>query len=274
MIERVAGGPVEGLLLDMDGVLTVSWKPIDGAVETLSLLRRNSVPVRVMTNTTSHSRAALSDQLHGAGFDVAPEEILTAPVATASYLRAHHPGARVYLLGETGVAQDLEGVTLVEREPADVVVVGGADEAFTFHNLNAAFRMLLNGAALVAMHRNFSWLTDEGLCLDAGAYVMGLEAATGLTAAVTGRIVIALFLRYLRHAGRARRHGRRRPGQRRPGGAGPGDDGGADAHRQVSPRGSGPLRRPARPRRGFHRGRTGPAGAGLTDPAPGRRVGA
>ena len=104
MIERVAGGPVEGLLLDMDGVLTVSWKPIDGAVETLSLLRQQSVPVRVMTNTTSHSRAALSDQLHGAGFDVAPEEILTAPVATASYLRAHHPGARVYLLGETGVA--------------------------------------------------------------------------------------------------------------------------------------------------------------------------
>jgi HAD superfamily hydrolase (TIGR01458 family) len=185
--ERAAGGPVEGLLLDMDGVLTVSWNPIDGAVETVSMLRRRSVPVRVMTNTTSHSRAALSDQLRGAGFDVAPDEILTAPVATASYLRAHYPGARVYLLGETGVAQDLDGVTLTENEPADVVVVGGADQAFTFHNLNTAFRMLLNGAALVAMHRNFSWLTDEGLCLDAGAYVVGLEAATGLTAAVTGK---------------------------------------------------------------------------------------
>jgi HAD superfamily hydrolase (TIGR01458 family) len=187
MSERAARAPIDGLLLDMDGVLTVSWKPIDGAVETLSLLRRRDVPVRVMTNTTSHSRAALSDQLRGAGFDVAPEEILTAPVATASYLRAHHPGARVYLLGETGVAQDLDGVTLIDKEPADVVVVGGADEAFTFHNMNTAFRMLLNGAALVAMHRNFSWLTDEGLCLDAGAYLVGLEAATGLSAAVTGK---------------------------------------------------------------------------------------
>jgi HAD superfamily hydrolase (TIGR01458 family) len=140
-----------------------------------------------MTNTTSHSRADLAEQLRGSGFDIPAYEILTAPAATGAYLRAHYPGKRVFLLGETGVAQDLEGVTLVDDEPADVVVIGGADEAFVFDNFNKAFRMLLGGAALVAMHRNFSWLTDEGLCLDAGAYVVGLEAATGLTAAITGK---------------------------------------------------------------------------------------
>jgi HAD superfamily hydrolase (TIGR01458 family) len=185
--EGASRGPIEGLLLDMDGVLTVSWKPIDGALDAMTLLRERGVPFRIMTNTTSHSRADLSAELRGAGFDVSPQEILTAPAATAGYLRAHHPGARVYLLGETGVAQDLDGVDLVDDEPADVVVIGGADEAFTFHTMNVAFRMLRNGAAMVAMHRNFSWLTDEGLCLDAGAYVVGLEAATGLTAAITGK---------------------------------------------------------------------------------------
>jgi HAD superfamily hydrolase (TIGR01458 family) len=182
-----AGGAVEGLLLDLDGVLVVSWKPIDGAVDTIALLRDRGIPTRIMTNTTSHSRADLSKKLQASGFDITPEEILTAPAATAAYLRQHYPGKRVYLLGETGVAQDLDGVTLVDDEPADVVVIGGADEAFVFENFNKAFRMLLNGAALVAMHRNFSWLTDEGLCLDAGAYVVGLEAATGLTAAITGK---------------------------------------------------------------------------------------
>src|SRR5205823_7312812 len=140
---------------------------IDGALETMELVRARGIPFRIMTNTTSHSRADLSAELRGAGFDVAPEEILTAPAATAAYLRAHHPGARVYLLGETGVAQDLEGVSLVDAEPADVVVIGGADEAFNFHTMNKAFRMLRGGAVMVAMHRNFSWLTDEGLCLDA-----------------------------------------------------------------------------------------------------------
>jgi HAD superfamily hydrolase (TIGR01458 family) len=181
------GDPPAGLLMDMDGVLTISWEPIPGAVEAVELLRRRDIPFRVMTNTTSHTREALAAELRAAGFDVAPGEVMTAPVATADYLRSRYPGARVFLLGETGVAGDLEGITLVDDEPADVVVVGGADEAFTFDAMNRAFRMLVAGAAFVAMHRNLSWMTAEGLCLDAGAYVLGLETATGRTATVTGK---------------------------------------------------------------------------------------
>jgi len=179
--------PPEGLLLDMDGVLTVSWAPIPGAPEALERLRRDGIPIRIMTNTTSHARADLAAELRAAGFAVDPDELLTAPVATAEYLRTNHAGARVFLLGETGVAADLDGITLVDGQPADVVVVGGADAAFGFDSMNLAFRMLVGGAAFVAMHRNLSWMTDEGLCLDAGAYVVGLEAATGRTATVTGK---------------------------------------------------------------------------------------
>jgi HAD superfamily hydrolase (TIGR01458 family) len=178
--------PIEGLLLDMDGVLTISWKPVAGAVEAVREIRARRVPFRIVTNTTSHSRAALAGELRAAGFDVSAHEILTAPAATAAYLRTHHPGAACFLLGEGRVAEDLDGVRLVD-EDADVVVVGGADEAFTFDAMNRAFRMLVNGAALVAMHRNLSWMTDEGLSLDAGAYVAGLELATGASAAVTGK---------------------------------------------------------------------------------------
>ena len=33
---------VDGLLLDIDGVLAVSWEPIDGAIETLSWIREQA----------------------------------------------------------------------------------------------------------------------------------------------------------------------------------------------------------------------------------------
>jgi HAD superfamily hydrolase (TIGR01458 family) len=95
-------------------------------------------------------------------------------------------------LGEADVAPDLEGVTLVDEDP-DVVVVAGADDAFTWENLNRALRMLLDGAAFVAMHRNLTWMTDEGLKLDAGAYIAGLELATGTTAEVAGKPAPAFF---------------------------------------------------------------------------------
>ena len=196
-----AAEPPGGVLMDMDGVLTVSWEPIHGAVEVVGLLRAKDIPFRIMTNTTSHTRAALAGELRAAGFDVEPGEVMTAPVATAGYLRERHPGARVFLLGETGVAGDLDGITLVDDEPADVVVVGGADEAFTFDSMNRALRMLIEGAAFVAMHRNMSWMTSEGLCLDAGAYVLGLETATGRTATVTGKPSAEFFGAGLRALG-------------------------------------------------------------------------
>lgn len=179
---------VDGLLLDIDGVLAVSWEPLPGAVETLAWLREEGIPFRLVTNTTTLTRADLTDTLRGAGFDVSPEEIITAVVGTAGYLRGHHPGARCFLLSDGNARGDLEGVELVETgEAADVVVVGGACDDFTYANVNNAFRLLMEGAALVGMHRNLYWRTTEGLQLDGGAYIAGLEEAAGVKATICGK---------------------------------------------------------------------------------------
>lgn len=187
-----------GVLLDVDGVLVTSWEPLPGAVETLGRLRGAGVPFLLVTNATTRSRASLAEDL--APFDVEPDDLLTAPMATAAYLRAEHPGARVHLLGTGDVADDLEGIELVE-EDADVVVIGGASEpdpehpdpTFAYENLDRAFRMLLEGAALVAMHRNLSWRTSRGIQLDSGAFVVGLERASGVEATVVGKPSSAFF---------------------------------------------------------------------------------
>jgi ribonucleotide monophosphatase NagD (HAD superfamily) len=54
---------VDGLLLDIDGVLSVSWEPIDGAIDTLQWLRDRGLPLRLITNTTTHTRHALAGTL-------------------------------------------------------------------------------------------------------------------------------------------------------------------------------------------------------------------
>lgn len=185
---------VDGLLLDIDGVLSVSWEPIDGAVETLGWLREQRIPFRLITNTTTHTRDALARTLREAGFAVDVPEIVTAVVATARYLRAHHSGSRVFLLSDGDARADLEGVTLVgPDEPADVVVIGGASDVFTYSTLNHVFRSLMDGASLVGMHRNMFWRTAEGLELDGGAYIAGLEEATGARATICGKPAPAYF---------------------------------------------------------------------------------
>jgi HAD superfamily hydrolase (TIGR01458 family) len=181
------GDDIDGLLIDIDGVLTVSWEPIEGAPNGLATIRRSGLPLRFATNTTTRTRAEVADLLGQAGMAVDVAEILTAPAATAAHLRRNHPGARVFLLNTGDLTADLEDIDLVDDGPADVVVIGGAGVDFTHRQLNEAFRLILDGAAFVAMHRNLYWRTRDGLELDTGSYVQALQAATGVEPIVLGK---------------------------------------------------------------------------------------
>ncbi|KOV61886.1 TIGR01458 family HAD-type hydrolase [Streptomyces sp. MMG1121] len=185
---------VRAVLVDIDGVLTVSWQPLPGAVEALRAVRDAGLGVVLVTNTTSRSRASLAGSLAERGFPVTAEDVLTAPAAAAVQLA----GARVALLNSGDIRADLEGITLVgdsgsDDDVPDVVLLGGAGPEFGYEALNRAFGRLQRGARLVAMHRNLYWRTDEGLQLDAGAFLAGLEAAAGVEAEVTGKPSRAFF---------------------------------------------------------------------------------
>ena len=92
------------------------------------------------------------------------------------------------------MAVELEGVDLVEDPAsADVILLGGPDEGWTYPRLNAVFRRLVEGVPLVAMQRNRWWPTVDGPSLDAGAFVAGLEYATGAEATVVGKPAAGIF---------------------------------------------------------------------------------
>ncbi|MGA6870511.1 HAD-IIA family hydrolase [Streptomyces pratensis] len=197
---------IGAVLIDIDGVLTVSWEPLPGAVEAMEALRAAEVPLALVTNTTSRTRAAIARRLADSGFPVGPDDILTAPGVTAAHLRERHPGARCLLINTGDVRGDLSGVPLVEEEDGegavpDVVVLGGAGAAFTYAALNRAFHLVQQGAVLVAMHRNLYWRTADGLDLDSGAFLLGLERAARTEAVVTGKPSGAFFAAALAHLG-------------------------------------------------------------------------
>ncbi|MFJ8357578.1 HAD-IIA family hydrolase [Streptomyces sp. NPDC093984] len=186
---------VRAVLIDIDGVLTVSWQPLPGTVDALREIRGSGYAVALVTNTTSRTRASIAETLSAAGFPVAAEDILTAPAVTAAYLAEHCPGARCSLLTSGDIREDLADVFLVDDEDTvpDVVVLGGAGPEFDYAALNRAFGHLQQGARLVAMHRNLYWRTDRGLQLDSGAFLLGLEKAAHTEAEVTGKPSPAFF---------------------------------------------------------------------------------
>lgn len=58
---------IGAVLIDIDGVLTVSWKPLPGTVAAMERLREAGLPLALVTNTTSRTRASIAGKLAGGG---------------------------------------------------------------------------------------------------------------------------------------------------------------------------------------------------------------
>lgn len=177
-----------GTLFDIDGVLVTSWAALPGAVDAVGVLADHGVPRRFLTNTTSRSRDEIAELLTGCGFVVDAAEILTAATLTAQYLRATHPGRRVWVLNEGPIAGDMAGLEFTDDlDAAQVIVLGGAGPVFTHDALSSVLRRMIDGVPVVAMHRSLIWSTVEGLRVDTGVYLEGLESAAGQSIHAIGK---------------------------------------------------------------------------------------
>ena len=173
---------VRGLLVDLDGTLYVGDEPVEGAREAIAELKSSGLLIRYVTNTTRKPRRRVSEHLRSLGFEVEEAEIFTPARAAAGLIGEKS----CFPLVDESLLEDLRGIPLTEGRP-DHVLVGDLGERFTYDRLNAAFRCLMDGAQLIALQRNRYWRREDGLALDAGAFVAALEYASGKSATVVGK---------------------------------------------------------------------------------------
>ncbi|MBV9672593.1 MAG: TIGR01458 family HAD-type hydrolase [Verrucomicrobia bacterium] len=181
-----------GVLIDLDGTLIEAQRLIPGAVESIRLLRENNIPYRIITNTTSKPRSVIVAGLRALGFEVLPEEIITAPVVASQYL-AQNGLIRCFPLMKPSLREDLIGIEFVDANP-QAVLVGDLGDDLSYTALNRAFRFLLDGVVFVTMARNRYFRGVDGLCLDVGSIVAALEYATQRQATLIGKPAADFFL--------------------------------------------------------------------------------
>jgi HAD superfamily hydrolase (TIGR01458 family) len=192
-------GPLEALLIDLDGVLYVEDEPVEGATEAVARLRDEGLRLRFVTNTTARSRGQTLEKLRGLGFEVDGDELVTpAALARKHCLDSGH--RTVALVMNENVKEDFEGLEETEAGP-DAVIMGDLGERFGFDILNRAFREVMDGAELIALQKNRFWLTSDGLSLDAGPFVAAVEYGAGTDALVVGKPSESFFRLVLDDAG-------------------------------------------------------------------------
>lgn len=176
---------LEGLLFDLDGVLYVGSQPIPGAAEAVESIRASGLPCRFITNTSTLSLGSLAKKINGLGFNIPAAEIISAPQAAVRYLRELGSPSCSLLMAED-VKQDFAEFRLAGKKP-DVIVVGDIGNAWTYDLLNQVFNALIQGARLIAIHKNRFWQTEHGLQMDIGGFIHGLEYASGKECTIIGK---------------------------------------------------------------------------------------
>ena len=176
-----------GFLIDMDGVIYRGGHLIPGADRFINDLRRADVPFRFLTNNSQRTRRDVATRLQRLGIDVEPEHVYTCAMATARYLASQKPGGTAYVIGEGGLLTALHenGYSVVDRDPDYVVV--GEGRTLTFEMVEAALKMILCGAKLIATNLDPNCPTESGLRPGCGATAAMLETAAGVRAFSVGK---------------------------------------------------------------------------------------
>ena len=171
-------------VLDLDGVVWLADRPIEGAAGAVAELRRRGEAVAFVTNNSAVPRSEVEAKL--ARFGIEPRDgVVTSAMAAATLVE---PGETALLCGGPGIATELEarGVTVVRDGDADAVVVGFHRD-FDWERMRIASTAVRRGARLLATNDDATYPTPDGPIPGGGAILASIVRATGVDPIVAGK---------------------------------------------------------------------------------------
>jgi HAD superfamily hydrolase (TIGR01450 family) len=169
------------VVFDLDGVIYLIDKPIDGASQAVERLRADGVAVAYATNNASRRAADVAALLSGMGVPAEPAEVLTSAGAAAAMLAQDLPaGAPVLVVGAEALRAEVRdaGLTPVETfedKPSAVVQGYGPDVGWRI--LAEAALSIRAGARWVATNTDKTLPSGRGPLPGNGSLVAVIRTA-------------------------------------------------------------------------------------------------
>lgn len=220
---RSALDTVEGVVLDMDGVLWRGTETLPGVREFFAALATRDVPFVLATNNSGTGAAAYAERLRRHGIEnVNENQVITSGTVTAEYLRSTYAqGARVHVLGSTAledaiasagfdVHRNVAAADVQHARPMDAaaahgnatvvqlpkagspdaaveVVVVGIDLELSYAKLALAAGLILAGAEFIGTNGDATLPTEKGFAPGTGSILAALRTATGRDPRLIGK---------------------------------------------------------------------------------------
>ncbi|MEW6619596.1 MAG: HAD-IIA family hydrolase [bacterium] len=180
-------------IFDLDGVIYRGKKVIDGAPETLKILRERGHNLFFLTNDTSKTREGYVAFLKRMGVQCVIEEIMTAAYATAIYFERNNIlNTSAFVIGGKGLKEELKNVCVEIIENSDCkkkvdYVIVGLDKTFNYKKLVSAQQLILSGANFIATNNDFLSPKENLFLPGAGTLVSAIQSATGCSPIILGK---------------------------------------------------------------------------------------
>ena len=172
----------DAYIFDLDGTIYLGDRLLPGAAETLAALRAASRKTMFLSNNPTRTRLQYVSKLKSLGIFASLDQIVNSSLALVEWLQRNAPKARLFVVGEAPLKQELQAADFILSDDAQAVdiVVASFDRTFSYAKLQIAFNAIRAGARLVATNPDRFCPVPGGGEPDAAAMIAAIEACTGV----------------------------------------------------------------------------------------------
>lgn len=182
-------------IVDLDGTVYRGGSLLAGARDGIEALRAAGYTIRFVSNSPTNSPADYAAKLRTMGIEADADQVVSAGSATVAALRDSHADDRVFLVGSTGLREQLrDGDLTLADDPAgaDVLLASWTPE-FDYGDMSDALR-LGEGVPFYGTDPDRTYPIEDGLEPGSGAIIGAIESVIERSPdAIFGKPSTAMF---------------------------------------------------------------------------------
>lgn len=176
------------ILIDLDGVLKIGNSPAPDVTDFFDFINENKIPACILSNSTLRTGEMVKEFFSSHKIDILIP-CITAFDATLSFVKKKYKKVEVYC--RNYLIHHFEG--MIDNENPEAIIIGDIEDRWNYQIVNDIFKKVFTGADLVAMHKNKFWNPQDELFIDSGAFITGIEFASGKEAILIGKPSVLYF---------------------------------------------------------------------------------
>ncbi len=170
----------DAYIFDLDGTVYLGDALLPNAHRAITTIRAQGRRTVFLSNNPTHTRQEYAAKLSKLGLPTHLNDILNSSMVMVDYLKHHMPTARLFVIGEQPLYNDLRDAGFKFAGGFDEIdaVIASFDRTFTYAKLQIAFDAIRHGARFFATNGDRYCPVPGGGQPDAAAIIAAIEACT------------------------------------------------------------------------------------------------